>query len=106
MKIPDYIKNYYIWDGINPGYAMLYRQVAGEAGLLIYIFIRWQQNIPNYYTKQKSEWVKLSDVKMDRERFGMDTKTKNKAIRKLEKEGLVQSLYRPGKAPEVRLLVQ
>ncbi len=64
---------------------MMYRKVAGEAGLLIYIFVRWQKNYPDYYTKQKSDWVKLSDVKMEQEGFGMDTKTKNKAIRKLEK---------------------
>ena len=103
MKIPDRIKDYFIWDGINPGYAMMYREVAGEAGLLIYIFVRWQQNMPDFVTKQKSDWVKLSDVKMEQEGFGMDTKTKNKAIRKLEKAEFIQSIYRPGKAPQIRL---
>jgi len=106
MKIPDRIKDYYIWNGINPGYAMMYRKVAGEAGLLIYIFVKWQKNYPDYYTKQKSDWVKLSDVKMEQEGFGMDTKTKNKAIRKLEKAELIQSIYRSGKAPQIRLRLE
>ena len=106
MKIPDRIKDYFIWDGINPGYAMMYREVAGEAGLLIYIFVRWQQNMPDFITKQKSEWVKLSDVKMEQEGFGMDTKTKNKAIRKLEKAEFIQSIYRSGKAPQIKLRLQ
>jgi hypothetical protein len=34
-------------------------------------------------------------VKIDREEFGMDTKTKNKVIRKLEKEELIHSSYMP-----------
>ena len=106
MKIPDHIKDYYIWDGINPGYAMLYREVAGTAGLLIFIYVRWQKNIPNYFTKEKSEWVKLDNVKMFKEGFGMDRKTKNMALRKLEKEKLIQVEYGPGKAPLVRLMVQ
>ena len=106
MKIPEHIRDYYIWDGINPGYAGIYRKVAGLAGLLIYIFVRWQQNFPDYITKQKSPWVKLSDVKMYSEGLGMDTKTKNRAIRKLEKEELIQVEYLPGRAPLVRLRLQ
>ena len=76
MKIPPHIQKYYIWDSINPAYAMMYKKVAGLAGVLIYIYVRWQKNIPDYYTKKKDEWVKLSDVKMYSEGFGMDTKTK------------------------------
>jgi hypothetical protein len=104
MMIPDRIKKFTVWDSINPGYLGLYRKVAGMAGVLIYIFVKWQQNIPDYFTKEKSEWVKLSDVKMYREGFGMDPKTKNKALRKLDKEGFIQVEYDPGKAPLVRLL--
>ncbi len=103
--IPDRIKKFTVWDSINPGYLGLYRKVAGMAGVLIYIFVKWQQNIPDYFTKEKSEWVKLSDVKMYREGFGMDPKTKNKALRKLDKEGFIQVEYDPGKAPLVRLLL-
>ena len=103
--IPDRIKRFTVWDSINPGYLGLYRKVAGMAGVLIYIFVKWQQNIPDYFTKEKSEWVKLSDVKMYREGFGMDPKTKNKALRKLDKEGFIQVEYEPGKAPLVRLLL-
>ena len=103
--IPDRIKKFTVWDSINPGYLGLYRKVAGMAGVLIYIFVKWQQNIPHYFTKEKSEWVKLSDVKMYREGFGMDPKTKNKALRKLDKEGFIQVEYEPGKAPLVRLLL-
>ncbi len=103
--IPDRIKKFTVWDSINPGYLGLYRKVAGMAGVLIYIFVKWQQNIPDYFTKEKSEWVKLSDVKMYREGFGMDPKTKNKALRKLDKEGFIQVEYEPGKAPLVRLLL-
>ena len=50
--------------------------------------------------------MKLSDVKMYSEGFGMDTKTKNKALRKLEKEDMVQVEYLPGRAPLVRLRLQ
>ncbi len=100
--IPDRIKKFTVWDSINPGYLGLYRKVAGMAGVLIYIFVKWQQNIPDYFTKEKSEWVRLSDVKMYREGFGMDPKTKNKALRKLDKEGFIQVEYEPGKAPLVR----
>ena len=103
--IPDRIKRFTVWDSINPGYLGLYRKVAGMAGVLIYIFVKWQQNIPHYFTKEKSEWVILSDVKMYREGFGMDPKTKNKALRKLDKEGFIQVEYKPGKAPQVRLLL-
>ena len=103
--IPDRIKKFTVWDSINPGYLGLYRKVAGMAGVLIYIFVKWQQNIPDYFTKEKSEWVRLSDVKMYREGFGMDPKTKNKALRKLDKEGFIQVEYEPGKAPLVRLLL-
>ena len=103
--IPDRIKKFTVWDSINPGYLGLYRKVAGMAGVLIYIFVKRKQNIPDYFTKEKSEWVKLSDVKMYREGFGMDPKTKNKALRKLEKEGFIQVEYDPGKAPLVRLLL-
>ena len=103
--IPDRIKRFTVWDSINPGYLGLYRKVAGMAGVLIYIFVKWQQNIPDYFTKEKSEWVRLSDVKMYREGFGMDPKTKNKALRKLDKEGFIQVEYEPGKAPLVRLLL-
>ena len=39
MEIPDHIKDYFIWNGLNPGYAMLYRKVAGMAGVLIYIYV-------------------------------------------------------------------
>lgn len=105
MDIPERIRHFTVWDSINPGYLGLYRKIAGTAGLLIYIFVKWQQNIPHYMTKKKSEWVKLSDVKMYREGFGMDPKTKNKALRKLEKEGFIQVEYDPGKAPLVRLLL-
>ena len=105
MEIPDHIKDYFIWNGLNPGYAMLYRKVAGMAGLLIYIYVRWQKNMPDYITKLKSEWVKLDNVKMFDEGFSMDRKTKNIALRKLEKEGFIQVEYEPGKAPLVRLLL-
>ena len=84
---------------------MLYRKVAGMAGLLIYIYVRWQKNIPDYMTKLKSEWVKLDNVKMFQEGFEMDRKTKNIALRKLAKEDLIQVDYEPGKAPIVRLLL-
>ena len=106
LKIPDHIKRYYVWDGINPAYAMLYRKVAGTAGLLIYIYIRWQKNYPDYVTKLKSEWVKLDNVKMFQEGFTMDRKTKTKALRKLEKEKMVQVEWGTGKAPQVRLRLQ
>ena len=105
MDIPDHVKDLFIWNGINPGYAMLYRKVAGMAGLLIYIYVRWQKNMPDYVTKLKSEWVKLDNVKMFDEGFSMDRKTKNIALRKLEKEGFIQVEYEPGKAPLVRLLL-
>ena len=106
MKIPPQTQGLYIWDGINPAYATLYRKVAGLAGVLIYIYVRWQKNYPDYYTKKKSEWVKLSDVKMFKEGFGMDRKTKNKALLKLEKQDMVQVEYLPGRAPLVRLRLQ
>lgn len=75
------------------------------AGVLIYIYVRWQKNIPDYITKLKSEFVKLDNVKMFKEGFNMDRKTKNMALRKLEKEGFIQLEYGPGKAPLVRLLL-
>ena len=45
---------------------------------------------------------------MERHGFGMDPKTKNKALRKLEKENLIQLhlLDKSGKAPQVRLLTK
>ena len=105
MEIPDHAKDLYIWNGINPGYAMLYKKIAGMAGVLIYIYVRWQKNFPDYITKLKSDWVRLDNVKMFNEGFSMDRKTKNMALRKLEKEGFIQVEYEPGKAPLVRLLL-
>ena len=103
--IPDRIKKFTVWDSINPGYLGLYRKVAGMAGVLIYIYVRWQKNFPDYITKLKSDWVRLDNVKMFDEGFSMDRKTKNMALRKLEKEGFIQVEYEPGKAPLVRLLL-
>ena len=65
-----------------------------------------QKNYPDYVTKLKSEWVKLDNVKMFQEGFTMDRKTKTKALRKLEKEKMVQVEWGTGKAPQVRLRLQ
>ena len=45
---------------------------------------------------------------MERYGFGMDPKTKNKALRKLEKAGLIELhlIDKSGKAPQARLMVK
>ena len=59
-------------------------------------------------TKQKRTWIKLDNVSMEKYGFGMDPKTKNKALRKLDRENLIQLhlLENSGKAPQVRLLTK
>lgn len=87
---------------------MLYKEAAGTAGLIIYLWIRWRKGLPDYMTKKVSEWVVLDNVAMERYGFGMDPKTKNKALRKLEKADLIQLHLeaKSGKAPRARLLVK
>ena len=108
MRIPANAKDLFIWGNINPVHATLYREVAGLAGLLIFLYVRWRKNIPDYITKEVTECVKLDNVTMDRYGFGMDRKTKNKALRKLEKEELIELVLidKSGKAPQARLLVK
>ena len=54
------------------------------------------------------EWVKLDNVTMHKYGFTMDPKTKAKALRKLEKEELIELhlISNSGKAPQVRLIVK
>ena len=86
----------------------MYRKVAGLAGVLIYMYIRWKMHIPDYITDAKSDWVKLSNVGMDRIGFGMDPKTKSKALRKLVKAELIdlELIEDSGKSPQARLIVK
>ena len=102
------IKKTFIAGGLDPLIAMLYRKVAGEAGVIIYIFVKWQLGFPHYMTKQKRTWIPLSNTKMQKDGFGMDPKTKMKALRKLEKKNLIQMFLQEnsGKAPQVRLLTK
>ena len=108
MRIPPHAKDLFIWGNISPVHAALYREVAGLAGLLIFLWIRWRKNLPDYITKEVTEWVKLDNVTMYRYGFGMDRKTKNKALRKLAKEELIELVLieKSGKAPQARLLVK
>ena len=108
MKIPDHARNLYIYGSINPAVAAMYRKAGGLAGLLIYMYIRWKMHIPDYITDAKSDWVKLSNVGMDRIGFSMDPKTKSKALRKLVKAELidVDLIENSGKSPQVRLIIK
>ena len=108
MKIPTHAHNFFIYGSINPAVAAMYRKVAGLAGVLIYMYIRWKMHIPDYITDAKSDWVKLSNVGMDRIGFGMDPKTKSKALRKLVKAELIdlELIEDSGKSPQARLLVK
>jgi len=102
------IKKAFIAGGLDPLKAMMFRKVAGMPGLLIYIFVKWQLGFPHYMTKQKRTWIPLSNVKMQKDGFGMDPKTKMKALRKLEEKELIQLFLQEnsGKAPQVRLLTK
>ena len=108
MKIPLQFQKLFIYGSINPASMMMYRKVAGLGGLLCFGWIRWRMWLPDYMTGQKSEWVKLDNVAMERYGFGMDPKTKNKALRKLEKAGLIElvNINKSGKAPQARLMVK
>tara|TARA_R110000787_G_scaffold67900_1_gene151974 strand:+ start:1093 stop:1422 length:330 start_codon:yes stop_codon:yes gene_type:complete len=109
MQIPDHAKNKFILGSINPWVAgACYRKVAGLAGLLIYLYGRWKLGLPNYMTGKKSEWVKLDNVTMRKMGYGMDPKTKSKALIKLEKEKLIIVDLTPnsGKAPQIRFLIK
>ena len=102
------VKELFIAGGLNPAIAMMYRAAAGEPGLIIYLYVKWQLGFPHYMTKQKRTWIPLSNTKMQKDGFGMDPKTKMKALRKLEKENLIQMFLQEnsGKAPQVRLLTK
>ena len=108
MKIPDHARKLFIYGSINPAVPAMYRKVAGLAGVLIYMYIRWKMHIPDYITEAKSDWVKLSNVGMDRIGFGMDPKTKSKALRKLVKAELIdlELIEDSGKSPQARLIVK
>ena len=109
MHIPDWAKTKFILGNINPWVAgACYRKVAGLGGLMIYLYTRWKVGIPNYMTKEKSDWVKLDNVTMARYGYGMDPKTKAKALRKLEKAELIQIhlIENSGKAPQIRLILK
>ena len=64
-------------------------KLAAWPGVMIYLYVRWKMYIPDYMTGAKSDWVKLSNIGMDRIGFGMDPKTKSKALRKLVKAELI-----------------
>lgn len=102
------VKELFIGGNLDPRILMLFRATAGEAGLIIYLYVRWQMGFSHYLTKQKRTWIALSNVGMEKHGFGMDPKTKMKALRKLEKENLIQLFLQEnsGKAPQVRLLTK
>ena len=109
MQIPDHAKNKFILGSINPWVAgACYRKVAGLAGLLIYLYGRWKLGLPNYITGKKSEWVKLDNVTMEKMGYGMDPKTKAKALRKLAKAELIEVhlIANSGKAPQIRFNIK
>ena len=102
------VKELFIAGSLNPAIAMLFRAKAGMPGLLIYLYVKWRLGFPHYMTKQKRPWIKLDNVSMEKYGFGIDPKTKNKALRKLDREKLIQLhlLENSGKAPQVRLLTK
>ena len=102
------VQDLFIAGSVNPALCMLFRKAAGMPGLLIYLYVRWRKSFPHYMTKQKQDWITLSNVAMAKYGFEMDPKTKLKAFRKLEKENLIQLhlLEKSGKAPQVRLLTK
>ena len=108
MQIPDFAKDKFILGSINPYIAGCYRKVAGLGGLMIYLYARFRLGLPDYMTGKKSEWVKLDNVTMFKYEYGMDPKTKAKALRKLEKAELIQlhQIDKSGKAPQIRLLLK
>ena len=108
MKIPPHARNFFIYGSINPAVAAMYRKAGGLAGVMIYLYVRWKMYIPDYITEAKSDWVKLSNIGMDRIGFGMDPKTKSKALRKLVKAELIdlELIEDSGKSPQARLLVK
>ena len=108
MKIPDHARKLFIYGSINPAVPAMYRKVAGLAGVLIYMYIRWKMHIPDYMTEAKSDWVKLSNIGMGRIGYGMDPKTKSKALRKLVKAELIdlELIEDSGKSPQARLIVK
>ena len=108
MQIPNWAKDKFIMGNINPWIAGCYRTTAGLGGLMIYMYARWRVAIPDYITKEKSEWVKIDNKTMDKYGFGMDPKTKAKALRNLEKAELIQvhQIEKSGKAPQIRLILK
>ena len=36
------VKELFIAGGLNPAIAMMYRAAAGEPGLIIYLYVKWQ----------------------------------------------------------------
>ena len=101
------VKELFIAGSLNPAIAMLFRAKAGMPGLLIYLYVNgdWLSAL---FNKAKRTWIKLDNVSMEKYGFGMDPKTKNKALRKLDRENLIQLhlLDKSGKAPQVRLLTK
>ena len=108
MKIPNHARKLFIYGSINPVVLAMYRKVAGLAGVLIYSYVRWKMHIPDYMTNAKSDWVKLSNIGMNKIGYGMDPKTKSKALRKLVKAELIdlELIEDSGKSPQARLLVK
>ena len=108
MHIPDWAKKKFIMGTHNPYILGTYFKIAGAAGLMIYFWVRWRMHLPHYITKQTHEWVTIDNVTMAKYNFSMDPKTKAKALRKLEKEKLIQVhlIKHSGKAPQVRLIIK
>ena len=98
------VSDLYIYDA-NPTHMTLFSKVAKKGGWMIYSYCKWKMGMPKFAGGPKPKWVTLDNVAMNKWGFEMDRKTKNIAIRKLEKEGLLEVEYLPGAAPRVHLLV-
>ena len=94
----------FIAGGLDPLIAMLYRKVAGEAGVIIYIFVKWQLGFPHYMTKQK-EPDPIKQYQDAKRWIWYGSKNKNESIKKVRKRkfntNVLARKFRQGATSEV-----
>jgi len=74
----------------------LWRAAAKDAGAKLYEYIKWKRGM-----MKQNGWIEVSNVALRKVNRGMNRETKSLALYKLEKAGLIQLHYAPGKAVKV-----
>ena len=93
--------------GFKSSYCDVVQSQSWYAWAIIYL-CEMAIRLSALYDKAKKNLDKIRQCINGKYGFGMDPKTKNKALRKLDRENLIQLhlLENSGKAPQVRLLTK